>query len=47
LNRYTNFANGDEDPASLYGGGERLARLKALKQKFDPEGAFGWYNPIC
>jgi len=46
-NSYTNFARGDEDPAYLYGGGERLEKLKALKSKWDPERAFGWYNPIC
>jgi Berberine and berberine like len=44
--RYTNFATGDEDPKTLYGSEERLGRLRALKKKWDPEGAFGWYNPI-
>ena len=44
---YTNFANGDEEPSALYGGAERLDRLKALKGEWDPTGVFGWYNPIC
>ncbi|KAH8761814.1 hypothetical protein F5882DRAFT_305500 [Hyaloscypha sp. PMI_1271] len=44
---YTNFANGDEEPSSLYGGGERLERLRKLKGKWDPHGVFGWFNPIC
>jgi len=44
---YTNFANGDEEPGALYGGKERIERLRALKGKWDREGVFGWYNPIC
>ena len=44
---YTNFANGDEEPSSLYGGGERLEKLRTLKGKWDPHGVFGWFNPIC
>ncbi|KAE9377284.1 FAD-binding domain-containing protein [Stipitochalara longipes BDJ] len=44
---YSNFANGDEEPAALYGGEERMERLRALKRRWDPRGVFGWYNPIC
>jgi hypothetical protein len=45
-NNYTNFATGNENPKALYSGEERLRRLRALKEKWDSEGAFGWYNPI-
>ncbi|PVH86085.1 hypothetical protein DL98DRAFT_650571 [Cadophora sp. DSE1049] len=41
---YANFAHGDEDPEDLYGGKENVERLRRLKERWDPEGMFGWYN---
>lgn len=42
---YVNFAHGDEGPAAWYG--ERnLERLAQLKQKWDPEGLFGFSNAV-
>jgi hypothetical protein len=41
-----NFANGDEDLELIYGGEERQKNLRALKEKWDPEGRFSCYNPI-
>ncbi|PVH69254.1 FAD-binding domain-containing protein [Cadophora sp. DSE1049] len=43
---YVNFATGDEDLEMVYGGKERLDRLRALKAKWDPNGAFSYYNAI-
>lgn len=45
-NRYVNFATGDETQEQIYGGRERLDKLRRLKEKWDPEGVFGFYNPI-
>jgi hypothetical protein len=45
-NRYVNFATGDEEPEVVYGGQERLKKLTALKEKWDPEGWFSLYSPI-
>jgi hypothetical protein len=45
-NRYVNFATGDEEPEVVYGGQERLKKLTALKEKWDPEGWFSHYSPI-
>jgi len=36
--RYVNFAIGDEKVEEIYGDKKRLARLRALKAKWDPEG---------
>lgn len=44
--RYMNFAIGDEKPEEIYGDEKRLARLRALKAKWDPEGYFNCYNPF-
>jgi hypothetical protein len=30
----------------VYGGEERLERLRGLKRVWDPEGRFSFYNPI-
>lgn len=45
-NRYVNFSTGDEDLDQVYGGEERLTKLTALKEKWDPEGSFTCYNAI-
>lgn len=40
---YINFAHGDETPEAIYG--SSLARLKQLKKKYDPAGAFSqWFT---
>ncbi|KAL8669581.1 MAG: hypothetical protein Q9168_005836 [Polycauliona sp. 1 TL-2023] len=44
---YTNYANGDEPLEALYGYESwRLDRLRGLKQQYDPENKFRFYNPI-
>jgi hypothetical protein len=43
---YANFSFGDESIEALYGSGERLERLRALKAKYDPKGHFNHYIPI-
>jgi hypothetical protein len=44
---YVNYANGDETRAEMYGYERwRLARLRKLKMKWDPENGFAFYNPI-
>ncbi|PYH77480.1 FAD binding domain-containing protein [Aspergillus uvarum CBS 121591] len=44
---YVNYAFGDEPVASMYGYEPwRLARLRALKQKYDPHNRFRFYNPF-
>ncbi|KAK4194559.1 hypothetical protein QBC40DRAFT_259878 [Triangularia verruculosa] len=46
-NNYVNYANGFEDLDSIYGWESwRLQRLRALKQKYDPQNKFRFYNPI-
>ena len=44
--RYPNFSTGDETVEQLYGSGERLERLRALKKQYDPEGLFSRFVPI-
>lgn len=46
LNAYVNYAHGTETQQELYGHGWRLRRLQKLKEKWDPEQRFDWYNPI-
>jgi hypothetical protein len=36
------FASGDERPEAIYG--ENLEKLRAMKEKWDPKGAFSFYN---
>lgn len=44
---YVNYAYGDESVREMYGRDEaRLARLRGLKRKWDPQNRFGFYNPI-
>ncbi|KAL4998573.1 hypothetical protein BDV10DRAFT_201248 [Aspergillus recurvatus] len=45
LHAYTNFAQGDEGPAAWYGSA-KTERLKELKRKWDPNGLFGYHNPV-
>lgn len=44
--RYVNLASGDETAEEMYGDKKRLAGLRALKAKWDPEGYFNCYNPF-
>ncbi|KAL8686941.1 MAG: hypothetical protein Q9218_006750 [Villophora microphyllina] len=47
LNTYVNYAYGDETVEQLYGYEPwRMQRLKDLKQKYDPQNRFRFYNPI-
>lgn len=43
---YMNFGNGDEKLKCLFGGDERLEKLRALKSKWDPERVFSFYHGI-
>jgi hypothetical protein len=43
---YVNYANGEEPRPEMYGYDARLVRLTKLKQQWDPENRFGFYNPI-
>lgn len=44
---YLNYANGAEkDVKQMYGYDGRLEKLAKLKEKWDPENRFGFYNPI-
>jgi FAD/FMN-containing dehydrogenase len=42
--RYANFAFGDETQNAIYG--TSLAKLKTLKKRYDPQGAFNQWFPI-
>lgn len=42
---YVNYAWGDETPAQMYGA-SNLPRLVALKQKYDPDNFFSFYNAL-
>jgi hypothetical protein len=45
---YVNYAFGNEGAASWYGAdGSRQAKLKALKQKYDPSGKFSFFGPVA
>ena len=47
LHTYVNYAHGDETLQEMYGyDAWRAARLKTLKEKYDPEGRFDFYAPI-
>lgn len=47
MHTYVNYAHGDESLEEVYGYETwRLARLRALKVKYDPLGRFGFYEPI-
>ncbi|KAH7303837.1 hypothetical protein B0I35DRAFT_446100 [Stachybotrys elegans] len=45
LETYVNYAHGDEGPAAWYSV-KTLPRLRELKRVWDPQGIFGFYNPI-
>ncbi|KAI3324621.1 FAD binding domain protein [Xylariaceae sp. AK1471] len=48
LHTYVNYAFGDETEKNRYGYEQwRQARLKTLKQKYDPLGKFSFYAPIA
>ncbi|KAF2165952.1 hypothetical protein M409DRAFT_66888 [Zasmidium cellare ATCC 36951] len=44
---YVNYAHGYETLEEVYGEGWRVERLRGLKRRWDPEGAFGFYVPIA
>ena len=47
LDAYVNYAYGDEGLEAVYGREAwRLEKLRELKKAWDPEGRFGFYNPI-
>lgn len=48
MHTYVNYAHGDETLEELYGYDHawRVARLKLLKDKYDPTGKFDFYAPI-
>lgn len=47
LHAYVNYAVGEESLESIYGyRGWRVAKLKTLKKKLDPENRFRFYAPI-
>jgi hypothetical protein len=43
---YVNYANGEEGKGEMYGYAGRVERLAGLKRRWDPEGRFGFYNPV-
>jgi hypothetical protein len=43
LSVYVNFANGDETPEQIYSL-DNLSRLRALKETWDPNNVFRYYN---
>lgn len=45
LRRYINFAFGDESLQTVYG--DNVARLKQLKQEYDPFGKFNQWFPLA
>ncbi|KAF4628137.1 hypothetical protein G7Y89_g10017 [Cudoniella acicularis] len=47
LSAYVNYANGDESQQAVYGYELwRLQRLKGLKETYDPQGKFNFFEPI-
>jgi Berberine and berberine like len=44
---YVNFAIGDETKEAVYGSEAKREKLVELKKKWDPQGRFNQYNPIC
>lgn len=43
---YVNYGYGDEDEGQFYGDAARVAKLAALKEKYDPTDRFSFYAPI-
>ncbi|KAK4194682.1 hypothetical protein QBC40DRAFT_290294 [Triangularia verruculosa] len=44
---YVNYAHGDEPVEALYGYEPwRLEKLRKVKKQYDPQGKFGFFNPI-
>lgn len=44
---YVNFALNSNSAEQMYGSGEKLEKLKTLKRKWDRNGRFSFYRPIC
>ncbi|KAL8369781.1 hypothetical protein RB595_000221 [Gaeumannomyces hyphopodioides] len=44
---YVNYGYGNEEEGQFYGDAARLAKLAALKQKYDPSDRFSFYAPIA
>ena len=48
VNAYVNYATGEESVEEMYGHETwRTEKLRRLKREVDPEGRFGFYNPIA
>ncbi|KAE8353374.1 hypothetical protein BDV28DRAFT_133215 [Aspergillus coremiiformis] len=48
IRSYVNYAYGNETPRQWYGTERwRQARLRALKQKYDPKGRFSFFAPVA
>lgn len=45
LEVYVHFAHGDEGNAAWYTE-QKLEKLEALKNKYDPKSLFSFYNPV-
>ena len=45
LDTYVGFSHGDESAKAIWSEAH-LARLRALKKQYDPQGWFSWYHPI-
>ena len=47
FNTYVNYASSDETPEQNYGHDPwRLAKLRSLKNLYDPQGKFDFYYPV-
>ena len=47
LYAYVNYATGDESVEELYGHEEwRIAKLRSLKERYDPGNKFGYYASV-
>ena len=42
---YLNDAGAGQDPFVLYGGGRSLAKLRSVRQAYDPNGVFQYLQP--
>ena len=44
VDRYVNYANGDESLQQIYG--SNVERLQKIKKQYDPEGHFNQWFPL-